>query len=105
MAVQKISPLQIDTSGAANGQYFTAAANGSMTWTTPSSGGGGGGSYQGNNGVVNPSGYGDIFRVHSNTLSGNVYISSGNNSLAAGPITIATGYRLQINTGARVAIV
>ena len=68
-------------------------------------GSGGGGSYQGNNGAVNPSAYGDIFRVHSNTLSGNVYISSGNNSLAAGPITISTGYILQINVGARVAIV
>jgi hypothetical protein len=68
-------------------------------------GGGGGGSYKGNNGDVNPSGFGDIFRVHTNTLSSNVYISTGNNSLAAGPITIATGYILQINTGARVAIV
>ena len=68
-------------------------------------GAGAGGYYKGNNGDVNPSGYGDIFRVHSNTMSANVYISSGNNSLAAGPITIATGYILQINTGARVAIV
>ena len=64
-----------------------------------------GGYYQGNNGAVNPGGVGDIFRVHSNTLSGNVYISSGNNSLAAGPISISTGYILQINVGARVAIV
>jgi hypothetical protein len=80
-------------------------ANAAFDKANTGSSGGGGGSYQGNNGVVNPSGYGDIFRVHSNTLSGNVYISSGNNSLAAGPITIATGYRLQINTGARVAIV
>jgi len=72
---------------------------------TPLAASGGGGFYKGNNGDVNPSGYGDIFRVHSNTMSANIYISSGNNSLAAGPITIATGYRLQINTGARVAIV
>ena len=64
-----------------------------------------GGYYKGNNGDVNPAGYGDIFRVHSNTMSANIYISSGNNSLAAGPVTVSTGYILQINTGARVVIV
>jgi hypothetical protein len=68
-------------------------------------GGASGGYYKGNSGDVNPGGVGDIFRVHSQNLSANVYISSGNNSLAAGPITISTGYILQINTGARVAIV
>jgi hypothetical protein len=64
-----------------------------------------GGYYQGNNGDLNAAGYGDIFRTHSNTLSSNVYISSGNNSVAAGPISIAVGRILQVNVGARVAIV
>lgn len=34
MAIQKIYPLQIDTTGAANGQVFTANGSGGMTWTT-----------------------------------------------------------------------
>jgi hypothetical protein len=80
-------------------------ANAAFAKANTGSSGGGGGYYKGNSGDVNPGGVGDIFRVHSQNLSANVYISSGNNSLAAGPITIATGYILQINTGARVAIV
>ena len=35
MAVQKIYPLQIDTTGATDGQVFTANASGGMTWMTP----------------------------------------------------------------------
>ena len=38
MAVQKIYPLQIDTTGATDGQVFTANATGGMTWTTPTTG-------------------------------------------------------------------
>jgi len=87
----------------ANVNYVNTAMQ--AAFAKANTGGGGGGSYKGNNGDVNPSGFGDIFRVHTNTLSANVYVSTGNNSLAAGPITIATGYILQINTGARVAIV
>ena len=72
---------------------------------TTSSGGGGGGYYNGNNGEKNASNYGDIFRVHSNTLSTNVTIYSGNNAICGGPLTIATGQTLTIQTGARTAIV
>lgn len=67
---------------------------------------GGGAYFQGNNGDVGSvSGLGDIFRVHTNTLNANVTIYSGNNALAAGPITIATGKTLTIQNNARVAIV
>lgn len=67
----------------------------------------GGGSYfQGNNGDVgSPAGLGDIFRVHTNVLTANVIIYSGNNALAAGPITINTNASLTIQSNARVAIV
>ena len=65
----------------------------------------GGGYYQGNNGDVGSSaGLGDIFRVHSNTLTQNVTIYSGNNAICAGPITVASGKTLTIQTGARVII-
>ena len=64
-----------------------------------------GGYYQGNNGDKTPSNYGDIFRSHANTLSANVTIYSGNNSLAAGPITIQSGKIFTIQTGARVVVI
>lgn len=66
---------------------------------------GGGGYFQGSNGDKGSANYGDIFRSHANTLTGNVTILSGNNSIAAGPITVQTGKTLTIQTGARVAIV
>jgi hypothetical protein len=67
---------------------------------------GGSAYYSGNNGDVgNATGLGDIFRVHTNTLTANVTIYSGNNALAAGPITVAVGKTLTIQVNARVAIV
>jgi hypothetical protein len=71
-----------------------------------SAGGSSGGYYQGNNGAVgSASGLGDIFRVHTNILNANVTIFSGNNALAAGPITVNVGRTLTIQSNARVAIV
>ena len=67
--------------------------------------GAGGGHFQGNNGDVAPQNFGDIFRTHTNTLTGNVTIPSSNNSIAAGPLIIANGGSLIIETGARVSIV
>lgn len=67
----------------------------------------GGGSYfQGNNGDVgSATGLGDIFRVHTNILTANVTIYSGNNALAAGPITVQNGKSLTIQNNARVVII
>jgi hypothetical protein len=66
----------------------------------------GGAYYAGNNGDVgSATGLGDIFRVHTNILNANITISSGNNALAAGPITINTGRTLVIQSNARVSIV
>ena len=42
-------------------------------------------------------GAGDIIRVHENELNTSVAIDSGNNGLAAGPLTIASGVTLTIN--------
>ena len=65
------------------------------------------GYFTGNNGDKgNATGLGDIFRVHSNTLSQNVTIYSGNNATAVGPLNIVgTSTTLTIQPGARVAIV
>jgi hypothetical protein len=73
---------------------------------TISSSSSGGSYFQGNNGDVGSvSGLGDIFRVHTNTLTANVTITSGNNALAAGPITISNNRQLIIQDNARVTIV
>jgi len=65
-----------------------------------------GGYYSGNYGVKAPDNYGDIFRIHSNTLSQNVTILSGNNAIAVGPITVTgNNTTLTIQTGSRVVII
>lgn len=65
-----------------------------------------GGYYSGNDGNKTPENYGDIFRIHSNTLTQNVTILSGNNAIAAGPITITgDNTTLTIQTGSRVVII
>ena len=65
-----------------------------------------GGYYSGNYGVKSPDNYGDIFRIHANTLSQNVTILAGNNAIAVGPITISgVPTTLTIQTGSRVVII
>jgi hypothetical protein len=65
-----------------------------------------GGYYQGNRGTVGETaGLGDIFRVHANTITADITIPGGYNALAAGPLTIQTGKKLTIDTGARAVIV
>ena len=64
-----------------------------------------GGYYAGNGGIKTPDNYGDIFRIHSNTLSQNVTILSGNNAMAVGPITVTGNNILTIQTGSRVVII
>lgn len=89
---------EIDVNGTVNASALLV--NGS-----PISGGGGGAYYSGNNGDTGEAtGLGDIFRVHSNTLTQNVTIYSGNNALAAGPITVDSGKVVTIQTGARMVI-
>lgn len=97
----------------ANAAYTTAGAAfdraNSANGGAPSTSIGGGGFYSGNNGdtgnTAGGAGLGDIFRVHSNTLSANVTIYSGNNAIAAGPLTISGNKVLTIQLGARVSIV
>ena len=67
----------------------------------------GGSYYIGNNGRVGDgaNGKNDIFRVNNNYIKANLYFSDGENGSATGPLTVNTGYVLQINTGARVVII
>lgn len=94
------SSYRLDVAGTIN------ASNVLINGAPISAGGSSGGYYQGNNGAVgSASGLGDIFRVHTNILNANVTIFSGNNALAAGPITVNVGRTLTIQSNARVAIV
>lgn len=93
-----------------DGQVYTDAATGNQYryksafsyWETYKLGGG---TFQGNNGDINLQNNGDIFRSHSNTLSANVIVYAGTNSIAAGPLNISANGRLIIEDGARVSIV
>ena len=57
----------------------------------------GGGSFIGENGAVNASGKGDIFRVHEQQLDTDTTIASTDNALAAGPLTISTSTTLTVS--------
>ena len=84
---------------------LTVDAYGRITAVSNTTSSGGGGYYNGNNGEKGASNYGDIFRVHSNTLTTNVTIYTGNNAIAAGPLYVALGQTLTIQCSARSVIV
>jgi len=65
----------------------------------------GAGYFDGNNGATGDTtnGKGDIFRVHSQTLSSNVTIGSTDNALAVGPLTIDSSTTLTVNGNLTVA--
>lgn len=84
----------------ANGAFFLNA-NGS--WSEVS---GGGGYYKGNGGAVgNPTNAQNLFRINANTMTANVTIAAGENAQVTGPLTIANGAVLTIDSGGRVAII
>ena len=103
MATQKIKVGYIDADGASANQAIVFDGT-NVVWSNVASETTGG-FYQGNNGNLGAGNFGDIFRTHTNTLTGAVVIPSSNNSIAAGPLTIANGASLTIQAGARVAIV
>ena len=95
----------LTTGQAAFGQANSATTIASAAFDQANTGGGGGAYFSGNNGDTGEAtGLGDIFRVHSNTLTQNVTIYSGNNALAAGPVTVDSGKAITIQTGARMVI-
>jgi hypothetical protein len=72
----------------------------------PIGGGGGGGFFKGENGDVGDSatGPGDIFRINEQTLNTNVTIDADENASATGPLAIASGVTLTVDSGGELVI-
>lgn len=87
------------------GQVLTSGATGNAYWANAA---GGGSTYmKGGPSVVGTlaSEGQNIFRVNANTLNTNTTFVAGENGQATGPLTIAAGMTLTIETGARVSII
>ena len=65
------------------------------------------GFFQGENGSRGDTttGKGDIFRVHESTLNTSVTIASGENALAAGPLTVSTSGTVNLTVNGNLTIV
>ena len=84
VGINKVDPVyQLDISGDTNIESGTLFANGVKQWVDS---------------------YG-IFKSNSNTVAEDVTIPANINCVSAGPITIATGYTVTINSGGNWAIV
>lgn len=96
----------------ANGSLGTAAdvltSNGSSVYWTPAAGGGSSNAVYVKGGAAAigtlAAGGSNLFRVNGNTLNYNTTFVAGENGSATGPITVASGITLTVETGARVAI-
>ena len=82
-------------------------ANGTITNTQLAAGAGGVGFFQGENGNRGDatSGKGDIFRTHESTLNTSVTIASGDNALAAGPLTVSASGTVNLTVNGNLTIV
>tara|TARA_B100000085_G_scaffold279035_1_gene301703 strand:+ start:100 stop:504 length:405 start_codon:yes stop_codon:yes gene_type:complete len=67
----------------------------------------GSGYYIGKDGSVvgNANGRDNLFRVNTNTTTGNVTIAANNNASTTGPLTIGNGFTITITSGGRLAII
>lgn len=98
--------------GIANHNQVTVTSGGAVTATSFAGNGAsltgiqaGAGYFDGNNGAAGDTtnGKGDIFRVHSQTLSSNVTIGATDNALAVGPLTLGSNVTLTVNGNLTVA--
>lgn len=99
-----ISVTTIIANGATgtNGQVLTS--NGSVSYWADSSSGSVA-YFKGNYGPIgSATDANNLMRINGNTQTNNITISTGENALMVGPITIAAGNTLTIDTGARVVI-
>ena len=96
----------------ANHDQVTVTAGGAVSATSFAGDGSsltgiqaGAGYFDGNNGAAGDTtnGKGDIFRVHSQTLTSNVTIGATDNALAVGPLTIDSSTTLTVNGNLTVA--
>jgi hypothetical protein len=92
--------------GIANHDQVTVTAGGAVSATSFAGDGSsltgiqaGAGYFDGNNGAAGDTtnGKGDIFRVHSQTLTSNVTIGATDNALAVGPLTVDSSVTLTVN--------
>ena len=83
-------------------------SNGSSVYWTPAAGGGSSNAVYVKGGAAAigtlAAGGSNLFRVNGNTLNYNTTFVAGENGSATGPITVAPGITLTVETGARVAI-
>lgn len=84
----------------ANGAFYL---NANGAWSQVKAGAG---YYKGNAGAAgDPGNAQNLYRINANTQTANVTIVAGENAQVTGPISIANGFVLQIDSGARVSIV
>jgi hypothetical protein len=86
------SAMAISAAGT-SGQYLKSNGTGAPTWDTPS-----GGQFFGSAATK-------AIAYNANTISENVTVTTGNNGLSAGPITIANGFTVTVANGANWVIV
>lgn len=68
--------------------------------------GAGGGYYKGNLGAIGDSpNANNLYKINGNTQSANVTLVAGENTVIAGPLSIANGTSLTIEAGARLVVV
>jgi trimeric autotransporter adhesin len=85
------------------GQVLTSGATGNVYWASAA----GGGYYKGGTSAVGTLAAGgqNIFRVNANVLNTSTTLVAGENAQATGPLSVASGITLTIESGARVSIV
>ena len=106
MAIRKVISRSIEDSTIATADL----ANSAVTDAKIAAGSGGAGAFQGDNnsGALNgdtTNGKKDIFRVHETTLNTSVTIASGDNALAAGPLTVSTTGTVELKVLGNLTIV
>lgn len=79
-------------------------ANGS--WGSISGPDVGGAYFKGNDGTSgDPDSKNKLYRINANTQSNNITIADGENAITVGPMVIADGFNLTIETGGRAVII
>jgi len=103
MAIRKVISRSIEDATIAAADI----ANTTITAGKLVAGAGGVGFFSGENGNRGDTtdGKGDIFRVHETTLNTSVTIASGDNALAAGPLTVSTSGTVNLTVNGNLTIV
>ena len=99
-----LSVTTIIASGSNGTANQVLTSNGTASYWADASGGGSA-YFKGNYGPIgSATDANNLMRINGNTQTNNITISTGENALMVGPITIGSGNTLTIDTGARVVI-